>query len=241
MALENPTDFLSAYSSNAVPSSPSALSTAPVLPDFTSAKHKKKQLEQRISMDSSSSSDVFREDDFRDRCCFDVLSILTVLQLVALLNFLLDALCTYLSLEHIATYAFAISSATSLLCLCTVISGVQEEKNWMIRGTMAYVVLKMIILVALSLVAFVGVFEMYLTEPNFGLSFELTLLLIVLPLFVALLCVQWSYSERVIRLIALRDELYIIPSAVGSVRMRESLRLALDAQKKARNSTSSKY
>ncbi|KAH7707808.1 hypothetical protein AAVH_24963 [Aphelenchoides avenae] len=219
--------FQSVFPSSAFPSSPSADSTA----NFSLPTPPSRRKEQRISV--SSDDDHF---DFNDRCCFGLLNILTVLQLVALLNFLLEALCTYLSLEHVATYAFAISSTTSLLCVCAVISGIQEEKKWMIRCTMAYVVVKLIVIVALYLTGFAAAVEFYVTDEHFSLSYQLRALFMVVPVLVASLVIQWTLSTRVINFIALRDDLYIIPSAAGSVRMRGSLRRAFDAQKSQRSS-----
>jgi hypothetical protein len=57
-----------------------------------------------------------------------------ILQLLVLLNFLLDGLCSYLSLEHMfVSYIFAGCAVVSLLALCAVINGIQVEKKASLR------------------------------------------------------------------------------------------------------------
>uniref|UniRef100_A0A915D248 Transmembrane protein n=1 Tax=Ditylenchus dipsaci TaxID=166011 RepID=A0A915D248_9BILA len=195
-------------------------------------------LKQCISIGSD-----FSEDQFDQNCCFGQLNVMSWLQIVTLWNLVLDALCTFLSLEHIATYLFAVSTTVSLLCLCSVINGVQEEKRAMIKFPALWAGVKLVVLCALSLTAVAGLTEEHLTHVDFELSLELKLLFCLLPIAAVLLFVQYHLSSRVMELIKLRDELYVIPSSPASKsgganglgsgalsRMRNSLRLHLENQ-----------
>uniref|UniRef100_A0A915D0W9 Transmembrane protein n=1 Tax=Ditylenchus dipsaci TaxID=166011 RepID=A0A915D0W9_9BILA len=182
-------------------------------------------LKQCISIGSD-----FSEDQFDQNCCFGQLNVM-----------FLRAGCKYL--EHIATYLFAVSTTVSLLCLCSVINGVQEEKRAMIKFPALWAGVKLVVLCALSLTAVAGLTEEHLTHVDFELSLELKLLFCLLPIAAVLLFVQYHLSSRVMELIKLRDELYVIPSSPASKsgganglgsgalsRMRNSLRLHLENQ-----------
>ncbi|KAI1718904.1 hypothetical protein DdX_06017 [Ditylenchus destructor] len=75
----------------------------------------------------------FYEEEYDPTCCFGKLNIMTWLQIISLVNLLLDGGCTFLSIGHVTCYIFAASTAISLLSLCSVISGVQEERKLMIK------------------------------------------------------------------------------------------------------------
>uniref|UniRef100_A0A914CKF4 Uncharacterized protein n=1 Tax=Acrobeloides nanus TaxID=290746 RepID=A0A914CKF4_9BILA len=200
------------------------MSTISVVTDNSSIKYER----QRFSLDSFTDDEI--EKRLNNRCCCNKLNILTSLQLLALTNFLLDGLCTYLSVQTVIAYGFALSSAGSLLCLCAVISAVQEEKQKMMAGTVIWVGLKSVVLTALWLTAVAAFIDFSLNDETYTLSLELKILLCIIPFSVFLLCLQWWLSRRVTNYIQARDEFYVIPSAAGSFRLRDSLRKYLGAK-----------
>jgi hypothetical protein len=171
------------------------------------------------------------EEELNDKCCFGFVNMLTLLQIVALLNFLFDGICTYLSLHTITTYLFAMSATGSLLCLCAVISAVQEEKHKILGSTAIWVTLKLLIVGILYVCATASMVEFYYSNDSIVIEPELIILFFFIPFCMAFLGLQWKLTIKVVNLIQARDEFYIIPSAHGSVEMRPSLRLYLAAQK----------
>uniref|UniRef100_A0AC34F3G7 Uncharacterized protein n=1 Tax=Panagrolaimus sp. ES5 TaxID=591445 RepID=A0AC34F3G7_9BILA len=171
------------------------------------------------------------EEQLNDKCCFGFINILTLLQIITLANFLFDGICTYLSLHTITTYLFALSATGSLLCLCAVISAVQEEKHKMLGTTAIWVSLKLLVVGILYITATASMVEFYYSNDSIVIEPELIILFFFIPFCMVFLGLQWKMTIKVVNLIQARDEFYIIPSAHGSVEMRPSLRLYLAAQK----------
>ena len=155
----------------------------------------------------------------------------TLLQLTALFNFVLDGICTYLALQSVASYLFALSAVGSLLCLCAIISAAQEEKRKMMATTSIWVSLKMLVIGLLYVVASAAVIDNYFNDDAFFLPLELIILFAIVPFCLMANFLQFKLTQKVVLLIEARDEFYMIPSAHGSVEMRPSLRLYLAARK----------
>ena len=161
------------------------------------------------------------------------------LQLLVLLNFLLDGVSAWLSLEHMfASYLFAGAAPLSLLSVCAVLNGLQEEKKTMVKGTAMLAGIKVrrscaaqslwninkyntysiqaVVLLALTLTAVAAFLEEQSTNEQFRPSLELrALLFCVLPLFVCSLSAQYRLSQRVVAWLRLKDQLYVISAPLG--------------------------
>jgi hypothetical protein len=171
------------------------------------------------------------EEKLDETCCFGFVNILTLLQLVTLANFIFDGICTYLSLHTLTTYLFALSATGSLLCLCAVISAVQEEKQKMLGTTSIWASLKLLVVGILYFTATASMIEYYYSNDSYIIEPELMILFFFIPICMLFLGLQWKLTTKVANLIKARDEFYTIPSAPGSTELRPSLRLYLAAQK----------
>ncbi|KAE9554128.1 hypothetical protein FO519_002665 [Halicephalobus sp. NKZ332] len=183
---------------------------------------------QKMSTDEE---EIENLENLENRCCFGVFNMITLLQLTALLNFVLDGICTYLGFHSIASYFFAFSSTGSLLCLCAIISAAQEEKRKMMAMTSIWVSLKGLVLGLLYIIASAAILDNYTNDDSFFLSLELVLLFAIIPFCLMTSFLQFQLTKKVVLLIEAKDEFYVIPSAHGSVEMRPSLRLYLAARK----------
>jgi len=114
--------------------------------------------------------EIFVEEDYSSECCWGRLNVMHSLQMVlfcslvallsdkfawqvALVSFLLDVACTFLTMETVLSYFFALSSVASLLCLSGIVSGVQEERITLVQLASAGTALKGTALVTLVLVS----------------------------------------------------------------------------------------
>jgi len=186
---------------------------------------------EKLPRSQKMSTDEEDLQNLEDRCCFGAFNMITLLQLTALFNFILDGICAYLSLQSIATYLFALSAIGSLLCLCAIISAAQEEKKKMMATTSIWVSLKMLVIGLLYLIATIAILDNYINDDSFFLPIELVILIAVIPLCLTVDFLQFKLTKKVVLLIEARDEFYMIPSAHGSVEMRPSLRLYLAARR----------
>jgi hypothetical protein len=155
----------------------------------------------------------------------------TLLQIVTLANFIFDGICTYLSLHTLTTYLFALSATGSLLCLCAVISAVQEEKQKLLGTTSIWASLKMLVVGILYITATASMIEFYYSDDSYTIEPELIILFFFIPICMLSLGLQWKLTVKVAEIIRARDEFYTIPSANCSTELRPSLRLYLAAQK----------
>jgi hypothetical protein len=171
------------------------------------------------------------EEKLDEHCCFGFINILTLLQIVTLANFIFDGICTYLSLHTLTTYLFALSATGSLLCLCAVISAVQEEKQKMLGTTSIWASLKLLVIGILYITATASMIEFYYSNDSFTIEPELIILFFFIPFCMLSLGLQWKLTVKVASIIRARDEFYTIPSTNCSVELRPSLRLYLAAQK----------
>uniref|UniRef100_A0A7E4W155 Transmembrane protein n=1 Tax=Panagrellus redivivus TaxID=6233 RepID=A0A7E4W155_PANRE len=159
----------------------------------------------------------------------------TLLCLVALGGLFMDSLCCYLALNHIAAYGFAFSVICSLVCFCTTISCIQEEKTNTLRRTAIWPVIKFLVTAVLYFCAIVFVVESVSLpddSDSFTLTFEHEILLAVLPISLVLTLIHWQLTKKASELMYAKDKFYMIENEEDSnTSMRASLRLYLAADK----------
>ncbi|TKR58561.1 hypothetical protein L596_029990 [Steinernema carpocapsae] len=101
-----------------------------------------------------------------------------LLNLVAFVNLVLDGFCLILSWDMIIVYLFAFGFVGSLLVMCVVITAVQERNPEMLAYTKLWTMMKLIILIAMTLIAVSGLLDLYFSDPEqFQISPEQKLLL----------------------------------------------------------------
>ncbi|KAI6174094.1 hypothetical protein M3Y98_01156800 [Aphelenchoides besseyi] len=178
---------------------------------------------------NSTSSDA--EEEVNDRCCFGRLRVFTLLPIITILNVFFDIGGICLTLHTDLFYGFCVMLCVSLLCLAAIISGVQEEKKWKIRVTMLCFGLKLTALALLLALIGISVYDHQFVVDIWHLNLDPTvnvLLLIFIPSQILFVILQFELSDRTIQLIAIRDELYVIPSIECPADWRSSLSVHLE-------------
>ncbi|KAI6243623.1 hypothetical protein M3Y99_00024300 [Aphelenchoides fujianensis] len=179
----------------------------------------------------SNSTNTIEEDEIEDHCCFGFLSTFTWLPMIVALNFLLDVAGACLALGSDLLFAFGLMSAFSLLCIGAVVSGVQEEQKRKIRITVFWVVIKLLLLTVLLALVGVALYDEQFVVDILHINLDEAInwrLLCFLPLQIFFVGVQFDWSERAMKLIAIRDEVYVIPCDESAGSLRRSLRKHLD-------------
>ncbi|CAD5235296.1 unnamed protein product [Bursaphelenchus xylophilus] len=188
----------------------------------------------RKSLQSTCSIDIdeIDEDLLNEKCCFGYMNLFTCLAMLAVVNLVVDIVGAILAMGTDIMFLFVVIAIGSMLCLAAIITSIREEKKRMVNLTKVWVVFKFLIMGLSALILILeNSMELELTGITMSPINELWPLILLLPLFVLFLGAQYYISSRVVKLIAIRDEIYIIPSSPGSVRLRESLRVELERRK----------
>ncbi|CAD5228568.1 unnamed protein product [Bursaphelenchus okinawaensis] len=188
----------------------------------------------RKSLQSATSIDIddIDEELVQEQCCFGFVNIFTCLVLLSIINLIIDVIGGCLSAGTDLIFLFVVIGTGSMLCMAAVVTSVREEKKRMVNYTKVWVVFKFVIMgLSAAILIIENSMEFELTGISLTTFEEMWPLIMLLPLYVLFLGTQYLISCRVVRLIAVRDEIYIIPNSPGSHDLRRSLRIELERRK----------
>ncbi|KAI6191114.1 hypothetical protein M3Y97_00192800 [Aphelenchoides bicaudatus] len=179
------------------------------------------------STDSSSQEEV----ELDEQCCFGRFSAFKCLPTIVFINFLVDSGAAFLSIGSDFIYCFGVIAVFSLLCFGAALSGVQEEQSGKIKLSIGWALIKVLILLVLITCSIAALIDLdwFVEMTHLNVNTKIcTALIVLLPLAIVLLYIQLRWSRQMLKIIRIRDLLYIIPSEIGPVAMRNSLRLHLE-------------
>ena len=96
----------------------------------------------------------------------------------------------------------------------------------MIKVTAMYVGIKAVVLLTLTVTALAAFIEENIINEHFSASLESKALFCLLSLFIGTLSAQYRISQRAIRLIMLKDEIYVISGQPKPIRIGGGQRLS---------------
>uniref|UniRef100_A0A158R5J5 Uncharacterized protein n=1 Tax=Syphacia muris TaxID=451379 RepID=A0A158R5J5_9BILA len=169
----------------------------------------------RIGMfkDNYSMEDYDYADDYTEPKCFcGFIRITLALRFVALLRMVLDLVALYCAWGTIFEYFLLISSLGTFTVLCIIISGLQEENHSRLKYTKLWVAFKLAITMALIVTVAIAIYEGdFDLQKKDQITAKSIVLAVAMFILMGTALVQWYLTEKSIKYLLLRDELYTIP------------------------------
>ncbi|KAK0405020.1 hypothetical protein QR680_017762 [Steinernema hermaphroditum] len=133
----------------------------------------------------------------------------SLLNVVVFFNMLLDGLSLILSWDMLIVYLYAFSFTGSFLVMCAVVTALQERNAAMLAYTRIWIVMKMVILSAMSIIAVSGLLDLYFTDRElFEITMEQKLLLPTVFVTLVFMGVQHFLTNLNVRLVAEMPKLF---------------------------------